>query len=264
MSVCQKENPAFLRESLNSMAVQTSAPAEIVMVCDGPLTPELESMLNLFSNLYPGLLQTLRLSQNKGLGEALRLGISQCKTELIARMDTDDISVPARCELQLAAFLQNPDAVIIGGQIHEFVNMSEESGTKRVLPCLDEDIRVFSKKRNPFNHMSVMFRRAAVLSAGNYQHMPFFEDYWLWMRLLRIGKGVNLPNVLVHARAGDDMIARRGGFPYVRYSLNFQHVLYQNGYIAGSEYLRNILARTVTGIVPNRIRRTIYRGLLRR
>lgn len=262
--VYAKENPAFFRESLDSMAGQTLAPEEVVVICDGPLTPGLERVLEEFSAEHPGLTRLFRLSQSEGLGRALAFGVAKCSCELIARMDSDDISVPERCAMQVAALERSPDAVIVGSQIHEFESSPEETGVLRALPCGDDEIRAFSGKRNPFNHMSVMLRRSAVLAAGGYLHMPFFEDYWLWMRLLREGKGLNLPEALVHARTGPGMIARRGGPAYVGHCLRFQRALLDGGYITRPEFLRNCLVRTAAGIVPGPVRRWIYGRFLRK
>src|SRR5690625_6622735 len=96
MSVYIKENPAFLYESIKSMLVQTLKPDEIVIVKDGPLTKELEDIINSFENQSSELFSVINLPTNVGLGLALNEGVKACRNELIARMDTDDISLRNR------------------------------------------------------------------------------------------------------------------------------------------------------------------------
>ena len=68
---------------------------------------------------------------------------------------------------------------------------------RRALPEKHEDILRYSRKRNPFNHPAVCFRKDVILRAGGYNDdFPLFEDYDLWTRALANGaKGYNLPNL---------------------------------------------------------------------
>ena len=98
MSVYHKEKAEFLREALDSIWNQTVQTDDFVLVCDGPLNEELDSVIAEHEKAHPGVLHVIRLEKNGGLGNALNIGIKQCKNELIARMDSDDISYPDRCE----------------------------------------------------------------------------------------------------------------------------------------------------------------------
>lgn len=214
MSVYVKEKPEYLEKSLESMAAQTVLPSEIVLIEDGPLTPELYEVIERFKQKN-SFLRTVPLKKNVGLGNALNIGVEKCKNELIARMDTDDIAKPDRCEKQLKAFEDDPELDICGTFIEEFEGDIDNIVSVRRLPCSHEEILSFAKKRNPFNHMTVMFKKDAVLKAGNYREINLFEDYYLWTRMLVNGaKAHNVGESLVYARVGSDMMKRRGGFNY--------------------------------------------------
>ena len=86
-------------------------------------------------------------------------------------MDTDDIMIPTRIEKQIAEFTSDLDLTIVGSNIDEFYDSPESIVGRRVVPETNEEICNFSKKRNPFNHMTVMFKKSAVLDVGNYQPM---------------------------------------------------------------------------------------------
>ncbi|MCF0114853.1 MAG: glycosyltransferase, partial [Erysipelotrichaceae bacterium] len=101
MSLYYKEKPENLRQCLDSLLNQTVLPDEITIVKDGPLTDELEEVLKEYKDINPDLYTFVPLETNHGLGLALAEGIKVCRNELVARMDTDDISVSNRFEKQL-------------------------------------------------------------------------------------------------------------------------------------------------------------------
>lgn len=222
MSVYYKENPEYLKLSLDSVIKQTVPAAEIVLIKDGPLTKELDDIINQYGDKYAGLFRVFSLEENVGLGKALNYGVQCCKYDLIARMDTDDIAVPNRFELQIKEFIKDNELVLCGAQIAEFEDNPQVINGYRKVPLTQKEIIKFSKKRNPFNHMTVMFRKQAILDAGKYQEMPYFEDYWLWIRILQKRYVVkNIDKILVNVRAGAEMLDRRGGLSYARASYIF-------------------------------------------
>lgn len=264
MSVYYKENPRFFRQSILSMLEQTVPPSDFVIVADGPLSDELDAVLDDFKKRAPDLLHILRMKQNEGQGTALQKGLLCCKHELVVRMDSDDISVPERCSLQLKAFEDNAELVLVGGQIEEFDKDPSQPYARREVPLEKEDIYKFAQKRNPFNHMTVMFQKSDILKAGNYQPFPLFEDYWLWVRVLNQGSQVqNLPQVMVKARAGKGMLARRGGVQYAKKQAAFQRAVYDLGFISVSRFLCNVCVRVIAGIMPEQVRGFLYERVLR-
>ena len=265
MSVYKKEKAEYLKLALNSVINQTLKPDEIVLVQDGKLTEELYAVIEEYKQEYPDIFKTYALKQNQGLGKALNYGMEKCSNELIARMDTDDIAEPKRFELQIHEFIKDKELALCGGQIAEFADNTNEITSYRNVPLTYSETLNFLKKRNPFNHMTVMFKKQAVQNVGGYQHMPYFEDYWLWARMLKAGyKTKNVDNVLVKVRAGQDMIARRGGWEYVRCITRFEQALYKIGIINLINFLVYSSLRSIVAIIPESLRLIVYKWKLRK
>lgn len=264
MSVYRKENPKWFQMAVESVINQTIKPDEIVIVQDGELTKELYVICDELCDKYPQLISFYPLEQNSGLGIALQRGVLACKNEYIARMDTDDIALPDRFEVQLDAFKRNPNIVICGGYIQEFAGDAEHINAMRKVPVSKDEIYTFCKQRNPFNHMTVMFKKSAVLSVGNYQPFLLLEDYYLWYRLIKKGYEMcNVPVPLVRVRADESMINRRGGFDYFKREMALYKEFYNDGYINEFEMAYVLLVRLVSRICPDFIRKSIYHNFLR-
>lgn len=263
MSIYKKENPQYLKESLESILQQTVLPNEIVIVEDGPLTEPLYSVLNAYAKEYP-FIKRVPFKENRGLGLALRDGVLACKNEWIARMDTDDIAKPNRFEKQIHFLELHPDISLLGTGIEEFSEAPDKPDSITILPETNKEILKFAKRRNPFRHMTVIFNREAVLRSGNYRHFLWFEDYDLWIRMLSHDyKAANLPEVLMLVRANKDMFARRGGWKYLKQDVKFQMFLYKIGMIKKRELFQNTLGRCIVRILPNKVRVQIYQTFLR-
>lgn len=264
MSIYYKEKAEYLEECLNSLINQTIPANEWIIVKDGPLTEELESVLNKFDNQYPNLIKYVILKENKGLGLALRAGVIACSNELIARMDTDDICVPTRMKEQLYEFEKDSKLDICGSDIKEFEGNIENVISLRNVPTNNEAIRKYQKRRSAFNHMTVMYKKSAVLSAGNYEHLPLMEDDMLWIRMLLINcKAQNIDKYLVYARTGEDMIKRRGGFSYLKKYINARKKIYKTGYISFWDYCLTLAIQSIVALVPSKLRIVIFKKGLR-
>ena len=265
MSLYEKEHPDYLRLALDSMIRQTVPPDEIVLVEDGPLTDELYSVVREYEESYPELFHITANEKNFGLGLALNKGLALCRNELIARMDTDDISKLDRCEKQLRVFEENPELVVLGGQIEEFINKPDETIGKRAVPQADDELKDYMKKRCPFNHMTVMFKKSKVLEAGSYQDWFWNEDYYLWIRLaLKEYTFGNLPDTLVYARVGEDLYVRRGGKKYFMSEIRLQNLMLNSKMITVGTYIWNCLLRLVVELLlPNRLRSYVFQKYAR-
>ena len=264
ISVYRREHPAWLRESLDSVFGQTAAPAEVVLVEDGPLTPELEAVVREFEGKRPEL-HVVRTPQNRGLGPALATGLEHCSYELVARMDTDDISLPTRFERQLSVFREHPEISVCSTWMNEFYGTPEHVINVKRLPETSEELYKYGQKRNPANHPTVMLRKTAVQQCGGYQAYPLFEDYYLWVRMLMIGSRFYcIQEPLQLFRTSPDMYARRGGFRYALTEAHFQFFLFGIRYINRWTFLCNLVVRFATRILPLRVRGWLYRRALRR
>lgn len=271
MSVYKKENPNFLRVSMNSMWEQTVPTNDFVLMCDGPLTPGLDKVIAEMEKAHPGTLRVIRFKENRGLGYALQTGVKECKNELIARMDSDDISCPDRCEKELAVFAENPDISICGSLIEEFSEADPETFmplsfiSKRVVPETYEEICEFAKSRNPFNHPSVMYKKADVLAAGNYQDIRYIQDYYLWVHMLITGfKGSNIQEPLVWMRADSNLYKRRSGKLYREIQFNLFKYMKEQGFITKKQYIKSCALRAGSSVAPNGVRQFVFKKVLRK
>lgn len=265
MSLYRNENPEYLKLSLDSIVAQTVKPDEIVLVEDGELTSELYSVVDGFKKKYPDIMHIVKNEKNLGLGPSLQKGVTICRNEMIARMDTDDIAIKDRCEKQLDFFENNKDVAILGGQIEEFIKNVDNITGKRIVPTKDFELKNFMKKRCPFNHVTVMFKKSDILSVGNYQAWFCNEDYHLWIRLADANKKFsNLSDVLVCVRIGEEMYARRGGMRYFQSELGIQNLLFKKKYIGILRYLVNVSERFIVQVLmPNKIRALLYKKFAR-
>ena len=264
MSVYHKEHPEYLKASLESMLSQTLLPAEIVMVEDGPLTPELYSVLDDFEKNCP-LLKRVPLAENVGLGKALNAGLEACSHELVARMDTDDIAMPERFEKQAAEFEKDPALGLLGSHVTEFEGTPDNVTAKKLVPVTEEEVRRYARRRNPFNHPTVMFRKGDVLAAGGYLHAMWCEDYYLWARMLAKGcKARNIDESLLYFRAGSDVYMRRGGWKYVKSIVSFKWKLYKLGISGLGDFIYSAGVHAAVGLMPNKLRAMVYGKLLRK
>lgn len=267
ISVYKNDKPEFVREALDSMLVrQTVKPTEIVLVRDGQVPNALDSLLEEYETLFPDIFNVIRLEQNGGLGNALRLGVKSAKYDIIARMDSDDICLPNRFEQQLEFMNSHPETDIVGGQMTEFIGSSDNIIGTRVVPCSNFEIYEYMKSRCALNHVTVMFKKDSVLKAGNYQDWFWNEDYYLWIRMM-INNCIfaNLSETLVNVRSGVDQYARRGGLKYFRSEVRIQKYMLDNKLINRGVYLVNIAKRLIVQVLlPNRIRGWVYRTLARK
>ncbi|RQG93827.1 glycosyltransferase [Natrarchaeobius chitinivorans] len=264
MSVYHDETADHVRVALESVFDQTTPPDEVLIVEDGPLSPDLEALISTFETRYPETVRTISLPTNRGLGVALRTGVEACSNELIARMDADDVAVETRFQDQLAYLSDNPEVDVLGGYVMEFDSNPNESGRVRDVPSDAEQVRSVARFRCPVNHPTVMFRREAVLEVGNYRSFRSMQDYELWMRMLSEGYTIeNLPTVLVKCRTGNDLFDRRGGLGYARTEFRIQREFLERGSVSPLVFLLNVAIRTPLRLTPNAVRKRVYQAFLR-
>ena len=109
-----------------------------------------------------------------------------------------------------------------------------------------------------------MFKKSAVLRAGNYQDALLMEDSLLWINMFKTGAvGMNIDESLVLVRAGDDMIERRGGFGYFLKYRKGRKRIKETGYISNWDYYLTLGIQLIVALVPQKIRVFIFKNLLR-
>lgn len=260
MSLYKKEHPEYLRLALDSMLNQTVAPDEIVLVEDGPLTPELYAILD----EYP-MLHRVKNEKNLGLGLALNEGLKVCRNELVARMDTDDISKPDRCEKQLRRFEEKPELAIVGSHIDEFVGTPDNIISQRKVPLTSEAIYNFAKKRSAFNHPAVMYRKSAVMAEGGYSDLKRNQDVDIFGRMLFKGhKAENIDEALLWFRSSDELAARRKSWENTKSYIDTIKKFWKMGYSSFADYVKVAVAQTGMFILPASMQNWVYKKFLRK
>lgn len=263
MSVYKNEQPDFLDAALLSIEQQTLQPNQIVLVEDGPLTKELGAVITQHEKKFPQLYEVVKKSQNEGLGLALRTGTTYCKHPWIMRMDSDDIAVPQRFEVQMNIVAQDDRYAIVGGQVDEFEGQVSNIVGRRLVPETEEEILKFVKWRSPFNHPTVLIKKVVLEAVGGYQPFGKLEDYYLWVRIISAGYPVlNVPHTLVHMRVDSGMYSRRGDKENLKYIFNLRYLLRKKGFISYSEQLLGNVIMIGNNLVPNSLRKFVYQHMM--
>ena len=265
MSCYEHDLPQPFRESIASIERQTHVPSQLVLVVDGPVGDELEHEIRGLSNLSDIEVAVVRLAQRGGLAAALNHGIRQCRYDLVARMDSDDISHPQRIELQFEFLQANPKVALVGGSYDQYDETMSHFLTSRHVPTTHDKIVKYGRTRTPINHVTIMFWRSAVESVGGYVEDGMrFEDWRLAMDLAKNGHILhNLPDVLVDVRGSDAFFDRRGGLRYVRDEYSFLTSMANDGLIPWWSVFVGLAIRAPIRLLPTHLRRLAY-GLVRR
>ncbi len=265
MSVYKNDKPEDFRTAVESITIkQTLQPDEVILIIDGPIPDMLKSTIESLQIQIP-VLKLHWLEENVGLGNALRIGMTLCTHDLVARMDADDIAVEDRLEKQVRFMDIHKDIAVVGGQISEFIDVPSNIVAYRRVPLTKEGCRRYFRDRDPLNHMTVMFRKEVVLAVGNYQPWHLDEDTFLWGRIFEKGYEVsNLSEVLVNVRVGKQMYARRGGWKYFKSDVGILRWKLDHGLTGYGRYLYNYTIRFVVQVLmPNNVRGWFFKKMLR-
>lgn len=265
LSVYKNDNPENFEAAFLSIVNQTLVPSEIVLVVDGPIPIKTRKIISDFQLNYK-FLKVIELKHNQGHGYARKVGLNKCTNKIVALMDSDDISVDNRFELQLRFLTNNPEISVVGGQIEEFIHDEKNIVSKRKVPLTDKKIKKYLKSRCPFNQMTVMFNKNKVIEAGGYEDWFCNEDYYLWIRMyLNNNKFGNLNKTLVKVRIDDNMFLRRAGWKYFKSEFGIQKLLLTNNIISNLRFLYNVFIRIIIQLlIPNGIRKFIFIKLFRK
>lgn len=264
MSLYKKEKPEYLRLALDSMLNQTVVPNEITIVKDGLLTPELDAVLDEYSK-KSNVFNIVGYEKNRGLGLALNYGLEHCRNELVARMDTDDIAKPDRCEKQLKEFEKNSELSLLGSSVDEFYTDPEHVVSRRVVPTTHKEIYEFAKRRSAFNHPTVMYKRSKVLELGGYRDLRRNQDVDLFGRMLYSGLiAGNIEESLLYFRSNDDLAKRRKSWENTKSYIDVVKKFWKMGYSSFSDYMVIVVAQTAMFLMPVQLQHWVYKKFLRK
>ena len=265
MSVYQKENPEYLKAAIDSMINQTVKPSEIVIVEDGPLTDELYSVLKGYQSEYGELIKRVPLAENHGLGYALNEGIKECGNELIARMDTDDISLPERCEKQLKEFEADGTLCAVSAYIDEFEGSPENVTSTRTVPLTREEMYKYGKRRSPFNHPVVMYKKGAVLSVGGYPDLKRCQDFMLFGKMMFSGMNCkNIGESLLLFRIPENAEAKSKRKKSAKSAVGVVKEFHKWGYSSLWDYMVVKTVYFLVGLIPIKLRKKFFKRFLRK
>ncbi len=265
ISVYKNDDSKHFLTAVRSIVNQTVMPSEIVLVVDGPIPPALEDAIKVLQSEID-FIKFVRFAENRGHAVARQAGVDNASNELLAIMDADDIAIPTRFEQQLKAFEQYPDVSVVGGNIAEFINSTDNVVGKRICPETSEDITDYLKARCPMNLVTVMMKKRDVNAVGGFIDWYCEEDYYLWVRLALGGyKFYNVQENLVDVRVGEEMYRRRGGWRYFKSEARLQGYMLTNGVISFPRYCYNVLGRFVVQVaMPNSVRGFVFQKLFRK
>ena len=221
MSVYSKDSVEYMCLAIDSILSQTVFPEQYVIVKDGPVSEEIEQLIFKYKNDFPDVFTIVSIEENRGLANALNVGLKHCRNELVARMDADDISLPRRCEKLLSEFVKNSDLAVCGCMLDEFYEDVNDVRTSRIVPQEHCDIKKFMRRRQAFNHATVMYRKSIVQEAGGYILLKRKEDFDLFSRIITNGyQTKNIDESLYLCRADENNYFRRKSY------LNFKSAIY--------------------------------------
>lgn len=262
MAVCGKDDSELFAMAVTSVYENELKPDKMVLVVDGPIPVELERIV--VSTAQRHGIKVVWLDANQGLAKALNTGLAHIDTEWVVRADADDYNLPQRFR-QISELLNTQTELdLVGSAILEV----EKSGTPvscRIMPSHHEDICRLLPWRNPFNHMTVAYRRSLVERCGGYPNVYLREDYALWIIMIMAGaRCANLPEILVHAVAGKEMYCRRGGWRYANAERDLQALMIQLGLKSRLRGIVDCIIRSSVFLSPVPLRKLIYKTVLRR
>lgn len=260
MTVYKNDDPGYLALAINSMLSQTVKCDEFVIVCDGPLRESLDNVLDDYKKKQPDLFSIHYLPKNVGLGSALQYGVLKCKNRFIARMDSDDLSEPSRCEKELKMFEKNDNLALVGTFAYEFENDLTENLIYKKGPSSYDEIIRYSKKRNPFNHSSVMFKKEPVINVGNYSDMRTNQDVELWVRLINNGYYcLNIPEPLIYFRYNMSTFSKRKNWKNTKLLMKVWRGFWKKRYCSYFDYLYVVFRQMAIFLTPTFVLKRIYK-----
>ncbi len=251
----------IFKKSFNSILNQSLKPKEIIILLDGPVDIKIKNYLENKKKNKP-LIKIFNFKKNRGLGYILNFGVKKCKYDYIARCDADDFSRKDRFEKQMKYLANNPKIDVLGTNIYEINKNKIISKKKMKLNHKDISKQIFF--RNPINHSTVFFKKKKLIQSGNYKKMFYFEDYYMWFRMIKKGYYFNnMPDYLVSMNVDSNYFDRRTGLRYFGYYVTFLKMLYKKKMINFFTLFICFLIRAPIVIINTKILRLIYKKILR-
>lgn len=263
MSVYAGEKPEFLKQSIESMLNQTYPTDDFVLVCDGELTDELDEVVKYYEE-NAECFRTLRFKDNVGTGKCANAGIATCKNEYIVKMDSDDISLPQRCEICMYLCTKHPRIDMLGTYIEEFDSEDGSYVATKKTPCGNRQIHEYAKRRNPFNNQTLVYKKSLAQRVGGYSGIKRCEDYEFVVKMLAEGaEGRNLNRVLVRYRITEGNYERRRNWANTRSFICVRWRIYRSGFSGFMDFVVPCAVQLMLFVLPKSLTGKIYKRFLR-
>jgi glycosyltransferase involved in cell wall biosynthesis len=265
MSVYINDNPQYFKTAVESMLNQTLKPSQIVIVCDGKLNKSHNAIIRDLKRKNEEIFTIVKIKKNSGVWNALNEGIKYCKNEIIAKMDSDDISLPQRCQVQMSEFQKKPSLDYIGSYATEFIDGAKNAVSVRKVPITEAEIRKYAKRRNPFNNPTVMYKKSKVINCGGYKKMKRCEDYDLAVRLIMSGAICeNIPESLLYYRLTEDTFNRRKNWSNTRGFIYVRFLNWKRGFSSFLDFFMPSCMQIVLCLMPVWATKWFYQKILRK
>lgn len=264
LSVYKNDSVEELRQALDSIFNQTLLANEVILVCDGPLSNELDKLIDQYGSNHCNF-KIVRLEKNVGLGKALNAGIMQCRYPLIVRMDADDICFKNRFECLVGMFDNDPQLDIAGSPVIEFIGHINNTKAIRDVPKSNEEIYKYAKYRDPFNHPAVAYKKNKVVEVGGYGNYRKNQDTDLWIKLLSNNcKCANYPEPLLYFRFDEQTYKRRKSWLNTKLLLEIRYKAVKRGFNSYFEFITIFISQLLIYCMPTCLQKIIYKRLLRK
>ncbi|MBD3841918.1 MAG: glycosyltransferase [Campylobacterales bacterium] len=260
--VYEKDNDEYFEQALKSITIdQTLKPSQILLVVDGPINNEKRDIIERFSKLDGFTFDVLKLPVNVGQGKALNAGLDRCKYDYVARMDSDDISMPDRFERQIGYLKMHPEVDVMSSFVEEFDGF--QLSKVRALPLTAKEIHRFGKLRSPINHGACIYKKEKVLAVGGYSSYVQLQDYLLFVKMICAGFTFsNTADIVLKVRMPGGYV-KKSGLNYFKEEVNLAKDFYRMDYIGRVGIFRNILIRALPRLLPNALVDRLYNLFLR-
>lgn len=251
--VYKSETPEYFDLALKSMHNQTFQDFEVVLVIDGPIPPALEDIVEKWTHIWQNRFKIVRNPKNLGIAGALNAGLKECSEEMVVRMDSDDYSLPDRLQIQHDFLLKHPEVDILGANIGEFEHDINKIFMIRNVPEKHNEIINIMWFKCPMNHVTIVFKKSAVLAVGGYD-ASYGNDDFLWVKMRYAGfKFYNQQDILVHVRVGNDMaemVKRRATLELFKWNCKIRTYMFKHKMMNFFQYIASMSIAVMIYILP--------------
>lgn len=258
------ETASNLYEALDSLKKQTTPPAELIIVGDGPLPEDQIQVIERIKYEAEFPVTFLQLPVNVGRGMARNEGIRHCKFDWICVMDSDDICNPRKLELQLSYLKARPHIDLVATLTEEFVGDFSARGKGIIKSCPEHHASIAKALKISccISNPTILFRKQAWLESGGFGvYRNLNEDYLFFLRLVKSGKKIAcIQEPLLYVRVGAAQRNRRRGLKLLKNDIEFRRLCYREGHVGFFTNLFVVILLVINRLAPNKAHEFMQRS----